>query len=365
VNDINIGEATIISVDIKSTKALVLSHLVAQVQMFDTNNELLYESQLTKLEQKVVNGGIIYRAYTSIDIPSTVRLNGNKETCILQWTLHDKKTTLETQQSITVNNIVQTGLGPQSVVELYENTACLTLELPNNTAILQVYSGNEILAQHDLTSVTETEDGYFFEKTLDFAYEGMFPSLDEYILVWKSGKETTTTKLWVVNPSIMASMHDLLLFINRINRKARLEELEFMPEHLVFFLKQARDMFNGHSYITNFTLINATGAIQSFMLMFAQVLALRTWYLDEGSRSFDFSGQAVSLSVDITQYIDSVLGQIQNHIDSYLPKFKQQLTLKGVTSGDGNMNAIGAGRLKTALGVSIGPASNTTFPIRF
>lgn len=67
-------------------------------------------------------------------------------------------------------------------------------------------------------------------------------------------------------------------------------------------------------------------------------------YMAEGSLAFDFSGQSVSLNIDRTQYIESMLGRLDSMVENEVKPLKKLLGKYGISTGDGGIGnkAIGA-----------------------
>jgi hypothetical protein len=103
------------------------------------------------------------------------------------------------------------------------------------------------------------------------------------------------------------------------------------------WLRRGMDMFNNaHGVFTSFTMTNAMGGVREFWLLCAEKAALEAQYGLEAEKSFNFSGAAISLDVDRTQYLDAMIGKIDQVLDAQLKPFKQNLIIKGNTGGDGS-----------------------------
>jgi hypothetical protein len=62
-------------------------------------------------------------------------------------------------------------------------------------------------------------------------------------------------------------------------------------------------------------------------------------YMAEGSLAFDFSGQSVSLNIDRTTYIESMLGRLDTMVENQVKPVKRLLAKNGITSGDGSIGS--------------------------
>jgi hypothetical protein len=115
-------------------------------------------------------------------------------------------------------------------------------------------------------------------------------------------------------------------------------------------------------------MVNATGGIREYWLRYAEVAMLQAHALAEGEKAFNFSGQAISLDVDKSQYYQTLADNLLQQINEDIRPFKQNLLKKGAVAGDGNMAGVANGGLgaSSRLGLSIHPASQwSTRRLRF
>jgi hypothetical protein len=107
-------------------------------------------------------------------------------------------------------------------------------------------------------------------------------------------------------------------------------------------------------------MLNAKGGIREYWLRFAEVMALRSQFLAEGEKVFNFSGQAISLEVDRTQYYQTLADNIQSYLDAEGKQVKQNLIKKGITAGDGDVSDLSAMRrgANGAVAITLTPATN-------
>jgi hypothetical protein len=93
--------------------------------------------------------------------------------------------------------------------------------------------------------------------------------------------------------------------------------------------------------------------------MYSELSGLRSQYIAEGEKAFNFSGQAISLDVDRTGFYDSAASSLQSRLDNEAKPFKQNLIKKGLVSGTGNLDDIGLRRGAIgSVGINVSPASN-------
>lgn len=203
-------------------------------------------------------------------------------------------------------------------------------------------------------------DGYQYDVAVNTL--GLTPALVPYTAIWNYTVNGVTlhqsASLFAVTPSIMAAMSDILLTINKSRAHFGYQPV-FNPTEVVSYLRLGADYFNGLFLPTMFTMTNATGPVRYFWLQCSAIVALRAQYLMEGESAFDFSGQSISLNVDRSQFYDSMAGAIDSQIQEPLRQLKANLSKRGLTSGDGNVNPLAiANNAIGTIGISNSPVSN-------
>ena len=136
-------------------------------------------------------------------------------------------------------------------------------------------------------------------------------------------------------------------------------DLIFPTETVMLWLRRGRDMFNSYQGVfTSFTMVNAKNGIREYWLMCAEAMALTSQELAEAEKAFDFQGAAISLNVDRAAAYGSMADKIQGLLDNQLKPMKQNLIIKGQTSGDGSADTTRLGRGAIGcVGITITPAS--------
>jgi hypothetical protein len=136
-------------------------------------------------------------------------------------------------------------------------------------------------------------------------------------------------------------------------------DLLYPESTIMTWLRRGADAFNiAYGQFTSFTFTNALGGIREFWLLEAELAALQSQYLAEGEKAFNFQGAQISLDVDRTQFLDNAESKIQSRLDNELKLIKQNLIIKGNTSGDGSADPskLQPGAI-AAVGITITPAS--------
>jgi hypothetical protein len=208
-----------------------------------------------------------------------------------------------------------------------------------------------------------TSDGWFYTSFVNTAL--LTASTDPFVVSWKyfnainpSRTFRETARMFVINGSIMNAIEDSRMMVNRA--KATLfnfADMIFDTQTLMGFLRRGKDMFNGAGgFVTNFDMTDATGGVRDFWLGYSEAALLQAQALAEGEKAFDFQGQAIQLSVDRTQYYNQLAEAILSRLEAGVRSFKQNLAIKGISGGTGNVNQFSPGNVPK-LGITIHPAS--------
>ncbi len=255
-------------------------------------------------------------------------------------------------------------LGTQDLVELQGSIAQLSLITPSvfEHVDVEIYKDNEKITSHRVVKARPVSSGWLYEASFDT--KGLPVSLENYTVIWRYSNKLggaeyqESSKLWVINASIQTACGDVLARVS----KARTTlygspDLLYPIPTVLLWMRRGMDRFNGaYGLFTNFTMTNAKGAIREFWLMFTEYMAIQAQYLAEGEKAFDYTGAAISLNVDRTQYLDSLANSIKSELDNELKPLKENLIRKGNTSGDGSSDVTAAVRGSYgAVGVSLTP----------
>lgn len=228
---------------------------------------------------------------------------------------------------------------------------------------VEVYQDNKMIASAPINEAERVASGYYYAGS--FETSALPVSLVPYQIVWKyslSGGPIyrDSCSLWVVNSSILSCIEDCKAKINKARTTLYgTHDSMYKVDTLMTWLRRAADAFNGaYGVFTSFTFLNAKGSIREYWLLYAELFAIESQYLLEGEKAFNFQGSNISLDVDKTQYLDSAASKIQSRLDNEFKPFKQNLVIRGATSGDGSVDptilqkgAIGA------VGISISQVS--------
>lgn len=173
-----------------------------------------------------------------------------------------------------------------------------------------------------------------------------------------------TYKLWAVTPQILLGMQHLESFLNKSRIENTIPELRYNPGDLMNYLERGLYLFNmcGGTTPTTFNGTNMQGPLFEAWVLCSLYYALGAQLLAEGSLSFDFSGQGVSLNVDRTPQLDGAIGRIENQIQTYVVPLKKQLAKQNILTGDGSVGKIGFNNPRSIGTLSVINAATTRFP---
>lgn len=317
-----------------------------------------------KIYSSGVSSTVIAKAVVSVpsDVPAQVYQ--------LRYTLRVGNGVAYNYENVTVHGFPDIQIGTQDSMELVGDLATLSLVTDSlyQNYVIEVYGDNSLLASMPLTNPERVSNGYFVAGTIDTS---QFPvTLTPYQVVfkfWNAPAQTfrESAALWIVNPTILQAIEDVKSKVNKARQTLYgTPDSQYPSTEVMKWLRRGADAFNGaYGIFTAFTMTNAKGAVREFWCLEAEKMALEASYLCEGEKAFNFSGAAISLDVDRTAFLDNMASKIQSQLDQELKVLKQNLLIKGITTGDGS-GPNGNGDFSSssrgamgAVGIAITPAS--------
>jgi len=273
-------------------------------------------------------------------------------------------------ENIRIVGLNTVPLGVQPTVELQGAPATLALvtdRLYDFVTVELWANGNQLVMPVRITEYQRTADGWYWAGVVDTS--GLMVSLVPYTVIWKywmSANQAMVyqehTELYVVNASIMSAINDVRAKVNKaLTTLYGTPDLLYTDPTVMTWLRRGADEFNGaYGQFSSFTMTNALGVVREYWLLCAEKYALQAQYLAEGMKAFNFQGAAISLDVDRTGFLETMIGNIQTQLDNELKLVKQNLIIKGNTTGDGSVGA-NAGALQIgaigAVGLTITAAN--------
>lgn len=211
-----------------------------------------------------------------------------------------------------------------------------------------VYASSELIGSADLTTTQVQDEKIYQFDTLETSSlltvgdTGISP----YIIKWSYTVNGRTSDefhfVFVINARTLNIINQLRRTIDKARSEHPNPVLRYTDVDLVAYIMQGLSLINGlKPNITNWDFNTLPAALHLGLVQAAAYCALSAQYLAEGQAAFDFSGQAISLNVDRTQYIDAALGRIMDFINDKIPATKKML-LRSSSMG--------------ILGVNVGPS---------
>lgn len=285
-----------------------------------------------------------------VNVPSTVPPTLANQFYQIRWALVLAGAVSQyAYENLQVLGSTTVPLGASHTVEMAGDAVQMQLIIDRMYPLVQyeVYANNAIINPVATSSNPKrTASGWLYTALLDTSDGTTWPaSLNPYNVLWKYKDASVVTptretgRLFLVNSSMMEAIEDVQSMV----MKARTTidgstDTLFDASTVMTWLRRGRDMFNAAGgIITDFTMTNATGVVREMWLAYSEISALRAQYLAEGEKAFNYSGQAISLDVDRTQYFEQLASNIQNSIDGNIATLKKNLQIKGLLSGDGNV----------------------------
>lgn len=212
-------------------------------------------------------------------------------------------------------------------------------ETATRTSVQLFYQNSPATAQYVLTSAN-VDVGV--EKTLvTMPAPAIPPNLQASLLQAKVAlrgrPRTFNYRYWCITPQMSVASVMLEEFLNKVRIQNVIPELDYTAGDLLSYLERGLYLFNMAGGITtSYTGTNMQGIILDCWVTCATYYAISTQLIAEGSLTFDFSGQGISLNVDRTPQLDAALGRVEARIQDMVIPFKKQSTSQGFFGGDGS-----------------------------
>lgn len=331
----------------------------AKLQLIDEGGVVWHEELLLNPTPIVIGSDVTFEYEVDMVIPDAYPGT---------YTLLLTRSGLSSNEKILIEGLAQQAYGAADVLGVQGDTNLVWSLLdtnPNATVTWNLHftRSNSLVA--DVTGNTTVQvqgnDSLFVAQGFNPTVEAFPVSLKPNTIIWNiedlPGRvRRQTSALFFVSNAQLTVISELKNFFDRLCQEKRLPGLEYTLSDYARWCQQGMDMFNSQGLFTSFTMVNATDGIKYWWFICSLICALRAMYMYEGQRAFNFSGQSVSLDVDMTQYLQSMADTLQGQWDSDKLSFKQQLKQYGLTNGDGNMAV--ANFQFGAVGLQLGPASN-------
>ena len=169
-----------------------------------------------------------------------------------------------------------------------------------------------------------------------------------YIVQWEYSVNGETFYefhfVYMISHKMLIAMNDLRRMIDKARNDDIIHQLQFTDIDLVHYIMKAMERINGAPPVfTNYMFAGLPMQFNTCVTYAAAWEALNAQMLAEGVSNFEFSGQAVSLSVDRVSAYEAMFSRMDSWLNENLSKIKS-LTIKS-----GNVGV---------LGISLGVTNN-------
>ena len=268
-----------------------------------------------KIQATGVNNIVIARSVINVpaDIPPSL-----DNPYQLRYCLRCNDVVAYSYENITVHGFPDIQVGAQDSIEMKGDIATLSLvtEKLYKNYVLEIYQNNVMVASLACSNAERINNGYFVAGAVDTS--ALAVTLIPYQIIWKFWNTPAQTfresaALWIVNSSLIQAIEDVKSKINKARQTLYgTFDSQFPSTEVMKWLRRGGDAFNGaYGLFTNFTFTNAMGAVRELWLIQSEILALQAQFLMEAEKSFSFQGQAITLDVDRTQYLDNMESKLQ------------------------------------------------------
>lgn len=161
--------------------------------------------------------------------------------------------------------------------------------------------------------------------------------------VWKyEVNGTTYTKInpiYILNALGFSMVQDLRMTVDRYKFIDLDPNMQWKDFELLHFVLKGIQRINSSNPPSSFDVTNMPVSLTFAVGKAALVEACMAWFLAEGMRAFEFQGQDVSLNIDKTQYIQTVMDQANSWLDNNLRESKMS-TMVAASMGSRAMATI-------------------------
>lgn len=363
VGEMEVGQSALSSV-VFTVPGADLQNAWCDWEMLSNENEVLASGNAFECKIKDDGMGDTLIARCVITCPSDVAPSLINTRYQIRYTLHVGDQVFYQFETLRVRGDETVPVGTPDLVELQGAKACLSLVTPQAYSNVKctLYKDNQELCSIVIPKGRQVASGWLYNAYVDT--KSMPASLENYTVIFSYGRGRNqfqeSSKLFVITPSIQTACGDVLARVN----KARTTlygspDLLYPIPTILLWMRRGMDRFNNeYGIFTNFTMTNAKGGIREYWLMWTELMALQAQYLAEGEKAFDYTGAAISLNVDKTQYLDTMANAIKGELDNGFRDYKKNLINKGVTGGDGSEDTTRANAMALArYGISITPTN--------
>lgn len=138
---------------------------------------------------------------------------------------------------------------------------------------------------------------------------------------------TKINPVYILNALGFSMVQNLRMTVDRYKFIDLDPNLQWKDYELLHFVITGVQRINASNPPTQFDITTLPASLTYAVGQAALVEACRAWFLAEGMRAFEFQGQDVSLNIDRTQYIQTVMDSANSWLDSNLRDTKMSAAI--------------------------------------
>jgi hypothetical protein len=142
----------------------------------------------------------------------------------------------------------------------------------------------------------------------------------KYTVVWTIQDTIGTVEdhvfqvIRVLPHMLLQYIADLRVLIDRIQKRLHWVQA-YQDSHLVNFLMHGLDLVNNHSPFTAWSYTTVPGPVISYWILYSGWYALQSQYLVNAELDFNYSGQEVTLDMDVASKLDTAIGRMMDYLN--------------------------------------------------
>ena len=135
--------------------------------------------------------------------------------------------------------------------------------------------------------------------------------------------------IYIINAVGFSLIQDLRAVLDKYRFMDLDPRLQWHDYELLHFVIKGVQRINATNPPTTFDLTTVPASIHYAVGQAALVEACKSWFLAEAQRTFTFQGQDISLSIERTQYIQTIMDQASSYLSENLRELKQSIAIQG------------------------------------
>lgn len=321
-----LGKTSIFTLYIDNPTSLPLA---PEVSIIDLNSKVM-----------IFNGTALFNRenyYIEIFLPNDSNIKTSNETkYILIWDYYDKDNNrIIKEQELLIyydDNKLLDYVNDRAYVVLPNTTftATLLLDYKPKNVLIMLYKNetNETYNfQLNMNDISQINDKYLIKHKLmveDFSsYNIVFVVTDEYDL-----QKYYNKIVYVISASLLNDITIMKESIDKLQKTLNFNLGYKDYQYYIAYLK-GLDYINSYKPVSTYTLYNIPKELKGMAIMSAEMSLLMSQYIAEGESSFNFSGQSVSLDIDVTGILSDAISSRREVLQEQLTSAKQMAIRNG------------------------------------